>query len=202
MIVYGKRKSAISTQENREQCDNCGTRRSIQLRVYQHYLHVFWIPFFPLRKTGVSECRHCGQVLNKKDFSSNLESEYTILKFNSRTPLWTFIGIGLLLILSISGIYNRRQRAIRSASYIANPIVDDLYKVKRDIRHYTLFKVDKVAGDTVFLLVSLYETNKFSGLSELISKGNAAYDLEPIPMLRWELIEMFEKGEIMRIIRN
>lgn len=68
--------------------------------------------------------------------------------------------------------------------------------------HYTLFKVDEVVGDTVFLFMNEYETNKLRGLSELKRKGDKAFIHEPLPMLKEELKVRLKDGEIIGIERD
>jgi hypothetical protein len=62
--------------------------------------------------------------------------------------------------------------------------------------------VDKVVGDTVFLFMNEYETNKFRGLSELKRKGQKSFVQEHVPMLKADLKIRLEEGEIIRVERD
>jgi len=201
MIIYGSRATTVATEVCNDACTSCGTKNSVQITVYQRYAHIFWIPLFPIGKTGLSQCSHCKQVLKKKEFGANLRSEYDILKFKSKTPVWTFSGIALLSVFVLTAIIGGKQREVRNSTLIAAPQAGDVYEVKRNYKQYTLYKVSSVEGDTVFLLVNEYETNKISGLSDLKSMGDDAFDQEPMPVLKTELQEMFDNGKIIDIDR-
>lgn len=71
-----------------------------------------------------------------------------------------------------------------------------------DFDQYTLFKVENVAGDTVFIIVNEFETNKVTGLVDLKNKGDEAFIQDPLPILKKDLKSMLEKGEIINIDRK
>jgi len=75
-------------------------------------------------------------------------------------------------------------------------------EVKTKENQYTLFKVDNVRGDSIFLRVHNYETNKIDGLSDLRKKGDSAYSEDLYSIDKKDLKKMFEKGEIIDIDRN
>ncbi|SMD42886.1 hypothetical protein SAMN00777080_1453 [Aquiflexum balticum DSM 16537] len=89
MIIFGSKATQVASETINEKCASCGTPNSIQMTVFQKYAHVFWIPSFPMGKTSITQCSHCKQVLEKKEFSRNLNTNYEILKSKSKTPIWT-----------------------------------------------------------------------------------------------------------------
>ena len=202
MIIYGRKATQVATESITDKCPNCGTLNNIQMTVFQKYAHIFWIPFFPIGKTGVTQCAHCKQVLQKKEFTGSLSSSYETLKTNSKTPIWTFSGLALLSALVIWGVISSKEKDEKNAKLILMPQKGDIYEIKKDYKEYTLYKVDNVAGDTVFILVNQYGTNKISGLSDLKNKGEEAFNQEPLPFMKTELKEMLEKGEIIDIDRK
>lgn len=202
MIIYGSKATQVVTENLTDKCSSCGTQNSIRITVFQKYAHVFWIPFFPIGKTGVTECSHCKQVLHKKEFTGNLNRSYETLKSNSKTPIWTFSGLALLSGLLIFGIISSKVNDEKNAKLILTPQKGDIYEVKMDYKQYTLYKVDNVVGDTVFVLVNQYETNKITGLTDIKNKGDQSFIQEPLPLLKTELNSMFEKGKIIDIDRK
>ena len=76
-----------------------------------------------------------------------------------------------------------------------------IFEIKTKDNQYTLYKVDNVQGDSVFVHPNQYETNKESGLNDLKAKGDASYSEEITPFLKSELRQMLEKGEITDIDR-
>jgi hypothetical protein len=202
MIIYGSKATQVATENLSDKCSSCGTQNSIQMTVFQKYAHIFWIPFFPIGKTGATECSHCKQVLQKKEFTENLNSSYETLKSNSKMPIWTFSGLALLSILIIWGVKSNNETAEINAKLILTPQKGDIYEIKKDYKQYTLYKVNNVAGDTVFVFVNQYETNKITGLTDLKNKGDEAFIQEPLPLVKTELKSMLEKGEIIDIDRK
>jgi hypothetical protein len=202
MIIYGSKATQIATENIADKCSNCGTQNSIQMSIFQKYAHVFWIPFFPIGKTGVTQCSHCKQALQKKEFSGHLTETYETVKTNSKTPLWTFSGLVILTALIVWGVISSKQSDAKNARLILTPQKGDIYEIKKDYKQYTLYKVDNVIGDTVFLLINQYETNKIRGLSDLKNKGVEAYGEDVLPLVKTDLKNMLDKGEIINIDRK
>ena len=202
MIIYGSKATNVATENINGNCPNCGTPNSIQMAVFQMYAHVFWIPCFPMGKTGLTQCAHCKQVLQNKEFTGSIYNSYVTLKTNSKVPIWTFTGLALLSVLIIWGVINDKVNEEKNAKLILTPQKGDIYSVKNDHREYTLYQVDDVAGDTVFIKISQYETNKITGLAHLKNKGDEAFIQETLPIHKTELKSMFKKGEIIDIDRK
>jgi len=202
MIIYGSKTKLLTTELVDGRCPNCNEQNCIQMSVFQKYAHVFWIPLFPMGKTGATQCSNCKQVLSKKEFSIELKERYETLKTHFRTPVWTFSGLAILAILITWGVYSEKQNKEKNAQVILSPMKGDIYHVKTETKQYTLYKVDDVVGDTIYLLMSEYETNKISGLMEMKRKGDAAYGQFVAHVPKSELKQMFDKEEIFDIERE
>jgi phage FluMu protein Com len=103
MVVIGHKSISLISAVINDKCPNCGTAASIQMDVYQKYVHVFWIPFLPAGKTGISECNHCNQLLKHTEMKGEIFEEYQMLKKKTSTPLWMYIGLLLFVVLYIYG---------------------------------------------------------------------------------------------------
>lgn len=202
MIVYGTRTKQLAKEVLLDKCTNCGTQNSIEFYIFQKYAHVFWIPFFPVGKTAVSQCDHCKQVLKLKEMPSSLKATYENLKAQTKTPIWTFSGLALVAILISIGVVTAQRDDAKNAKLILSPQNGDVFEVKTEDNQYTLYKVDNVKEDSVFLRINEYETNKLSGLNDLKRKGDKAYSEETFQVSKSELKEMLSKGEIMDIERK
>jgi hypothetical protein len=198
MIIYGSKGKEIAKELQIEKCANCGQLSSVELHVYRRYAHVFWIPFFPLRKVGYSQCTHCKQVLEEKQMPEPLRQAYDNLEKQSKTPVWMFSGLALVAVLISIGVISAKQQDARNAKWILDPRKGDVYEVRNNFNSYTLYKVEEVVKDTVYVQFSMYETNKSSGLRDLKSKE---YSLEAMPFSKQELKTLLDKGEIMDIER-
>ncbi len=124
------------------------------------------------------------------------------LKTNSKVPIWTFTGLALLSVFIIWGVISSKAKDEKNAKFILTPQKGDIYHIKINHNEYTLYKVDNVADDTVFIKVNQYETNKITGLASLKNKGDEAFIQEPFPLIKTELKSMLEKGEIIDIDRK
>jgi hypothetical protein len=199
MIIYGSKNKELAKEILTDKCQNCGTQNSVDMHVFQKYAHVFWIPFFPLGKTGVSQCDHCKQVLKLKEMPSTLTTSYENLRAQTKTPIWTFSGIALVVVLITIGIISDKKNDEKNAKLILTPRSGDIFEIKTKDNQYTLYKVDEVQGDSVFVQVNNFETNKITGLDDLKTK---AYSEDVFGISKTELKQMLDKGEIVDIDRK
>ncbi len=202
MIIYGTKATHVASEILSDTCSNCGTQGSIQMTIFQKYAHVFWIPFFPVGKTGATQCTHCKHVLERKEFPASLYGHYETMKINSRTPRWTFTGLSVITVIIVWGIVSKIENDQKNAVLILTPEAGDIYHIKKAYKQYTLYKVDHVAGDTVFVFVNQFETDKLTGLTLLLSKGDEAFIQEHLPIMKSHLKAMFDRGDIIDIDRR
>ena len=199
MIIYGSRSKELAKEILTDKCQNCGKDNSIDMHVFQKYAHVFWIPFFPLGKTGVSQCDHCKQVLKLKEMPGTLRASYDNLKSQTKTPIWTFSGLALVAVLIVAGVISDKKKGERNAQLIVTPQAGDIFEIKTKDKQYTIYKVYKVQGDSVFIQPSNYEVNKMTGLNDLKQKE---YSSDVYGVSKTDLKKMLEEGEILDIDRK
>jgi hypothetical protein len=82
------------------------------------------------------------------------------------------------------------------------PKSGDNLEIKTKENQYTVYKVDEVQGDSVFIRINEFETNKLSGLGELKAKGEKSYSEEVYSFSKTELKTMLAEGEIIDVERN
>ncbi|RFZ94307.1 hypothetical protein D0C36_01765 [Mucilaginibacter conchicola] len=170
MIIYGTRAKAIKHEFVTEPCPNCNTPNSIQISVWQKWAHIFWIPFFPIGKTGSSVCAHCRQVLDYRNMPQSLKIAYDNVKADAKLPLWTFSGFGVVAAIVVAIVISDKQTHKRVTGMIPALQKNDLLQIKLKNSAYTLAKVSRVKGDTVFLYLNNYETDQATGIDKLKSK--------------------------------
>ncbi len=102
MIIYGTKGKHIHSEEtDLIQCSHCQEQRKHTISIYGRYAHIFWIPFFPIGKKGVSECNHCKMTLAPKDMNESLKFAFQNVEKNAKRPIthWLLlIIIGVLFI--------------------------------------------------------------------------------------------------------
>lgn len=199
MIIYGARNKELAKAHLTEKCPHCGTQNSIDMHVFQKYAHVFWIPFFPMKKLGISQCSHCKQALFPEQMPMSLKTIYGDLKAQSKTPIWTFTGLALVAVLIIAIFINDRRNDQKNAQLILTPQAGDIFEIEGKNYRYTLFKVDHVQGDTVYIRASNYEVNKVSGLDDLKRRE---FSTDVYGFAKARLKEMLSSGEIIDIERK
>ena len=98
MILFGRKDKLLATREiPNELCESCGEMGGV-VSIFQIYYHVAKIPFFPLSRRVASQCYSCRKVKVKKDFSDQQKTVAELLRKETKTPLWTMIGSGLILV--------------------------------------------------------------------------------------------------------
>jgi hypothetical protein len=198
MIIYGHKATKTGHQSLfGTKCSSCGTKDEMEMYTFSRYFHLFWIPVFPYRKEAVTQCNHCKQVLNKKQFPADLLSQYEEMKINIKTPYWQFIGLGLLAVLIISITFSIKEDNKRDIAYLNAPKAGDIYEIKLNSSSYTLYKVQDVTPDSVYVMFNKFEVNKQSGLNKAEMNGASSFtEEESMAIARKTLLGLKEKGEI------
>ncbi len=203
MLIYGNRATKTGHQSLFGiKCPHCQTKDSLEMYTFSRYAHLFWIPMFPYKKEAVTQCNHCKQVLNKKEFTSDLMQQYEEMQANTKKPLWQFAGLGVFGGLIALGVYTAAQDDKKDITYLSAPKTGDVYEIKLGYREYTLYKVSDVLADSVYVMPNQFQTNKQSGLSKTeITKASSFIQDEYIPIAKKDLAAMKEKGEIISVNR-
>lgn len=202
MLITGYKNTHLVTELINEKCKSCGKTNTTYMSVYQNYFHVFWIPFVPTKKTAVTQCEHCKLLLEKKEFTPDLNSVYEALKSRFRMPGWTFSGLFITFCLIILIAINVRMNGNKYSQYIASPKPGDIYEVRVDKGIYTIYKVNKVTNEGVVVYVHEYEVEKLSRLYKLKAMGDSGFIQLDVEISKNELERMFNSHEIISIERN
>lgn len=201
MIIYGSRATQLAKETISDPCPQCQSSNTLDLYVFQRYAHIFWIPFFPVGKTGACQCAHCKQVLKLREMPSPLRSAYTALADQKKAPVWTFAGIALIGVLIIGSLTQSGRHDARTSALVKAPRAGDILEVKKSAGVYTLYKIAEVRPDSVAVLPLLYSVDNPSGLSKLES-GSYNYAAEAKMYSRENLSVLLHAGEILDVIRK
>jgi hypothetical protein len=202
MIIYGVRNKELAKEVLLDKCTFCGTSNSIDMYVFQKYAHIFWIPFFPFNKTGISQCDHCKQVLKSKEMPPSLKESYNILKAQTKTPIWMFSASAIAAFLITMGIISDKENDKENAQQVLAPKKGDLFSVKTSATSFTLYKVEQVEADSVFVRINNFVVDRRTGIEELKEKQYNDYSEEVYGYSKQELKKMLEKEEIIDIDRK
>ena len=190
MIIFGTRTKTLKPKEILSyDCENCNSRGTVTFSFLASYFHIFWIPIFPTSKKGISQCSHCKQVRYPNEMSPRMKQDYATASANAKRPILHYFGlfvIGLLFCLIIFTVY---KNSVNETKYLANPQVDDLYKIEKN-GTYTLYKISEVKGDTLSFRTHSMVTKKYSGLSDLEKKYKNDYSDETIRFTKNQIRSM------------
>jgi|GEM_PF-5927860 len=183
-----------------ERCKECNQSNVQEVLVFQKYRHIYYVPFIPAGKEAVVRCRNCSNRIRERNFSLELFHTAEEVKRNVRTVWWTYGGILAIIAIALLAILSYRNEQQKITPLINYPKPGDLYSVNLNFSNYTLYEVDHLNKDTVFLIMNNFQVNKESELMTLASDVN--FNSDPFPVLHYELIKMFRNGEIINVERN
>jgi len=199
-IRGGERSTLIKSEIIAEKCPNCQNSFCVTMNIYQKYIHILWVPFIPNGKVCTSTCEKCLQSFSFLQTPFSFVPDFERLKRNSKTPLWHFTGL-FLVVFAISGIvFYNKQNNQKIIDYIRHPHVNDVYELKINDTTYTLYRIVKVKNDTIDFSPAKYQSNQESDLSDLAEKGFDTHSVYPV--VKSGLQKMNKKDEIIDIDRK
>ncbi len=86
------------------ECEYCRSIGTLDLHVQCEYFHIYWIPFFPVGKSGGSVCRHCKQALLQHELPARSREVLLKLKSETRRPIFHFFGAAVVAFLIVLAI--------------------------------------------------------------------------------------------------
>jgi hypothetical protein len=87
----------------------------------------------------------------------------------------------------------------KNVQLVLQPQAGDIYEMATENDHYTLLKVGRVQGDSVFVHINEYEAGKRSGLSQL---RDEPFSPEEITFTKQTIRVMLKEGKILDVERE
>lgn len=191
MIIYGIKATNIGSFNVRNtKCEYCQNDSTQRISVFGKYLHIFWIPIFPIGKKAVAECTHCMRTIEQKDFSDKLNQLYQDNKSKAKRPFWHWLGLGivgslfaLITLIGITAEEDPRSKMLNndlslmsssptmesdSISFKIKQLFDQM--VTEDINPSEFEYFTKIQGNKALILVKMPKLKKVekSGRSEVL----------------------------------
>lgn len=200
MIFYGTKGAHLKSEKTRGlKCNNCNEQTSHTISIFGKYFYVYWIPFFPLAKKGVSECNNCKATFERKDMSDQLKSIFDTVKSDTKTPFTYWIGSLIIVALIAFGVYSANQHQKDVGAYISSPEINDIIDYKSSGAIYSTLKVTKVTTDSVFVVANTMEIAKQSKLYKIDKEKN--YTAERFGLSLTEYTKAFATNKFLDVGR-
>ena len=199
MIIFGIRTTAFKMVDGYAyNCNHCQSADSVNLLFASRYFHLFWIPVFPVGKTGISQCAHCKQALYRNELPAAIGMEYSKAKSSAKTPVKLFTGVLLVAAFFAFATYAAITSRADSGQWIQQPLAGDVYEVKEE-EGYTLYKVVSLTKDSITILPHEYIVDRSTQLRKLRRNYPDDYDeAAQFSIARKELQTLYDS----RVIRD
>ena len=202
MKLYGIANSLLAkycTKELKINCPNCNNNQ-VQLMLFGSYFMVFFLPIFPWKKHVQATCNSCNQTIEPNALTDALNPIKQQLISKHKFPLWYSSGLAIIIISLIGyGIsLNKHQKEV--IHYITNPLKNDVYHIKTKEGDYTLFKVNRVTEDSVFVLLNNYKTTYKIGVETLNEKER--YSKEVYGFSKNNIKSLYQTQELIDVTRE
>lgn len=202
-LIYGIRRKELIGEFLPGTCPKCGNEGTMQLLVVQPYVHLFWLPLFPIPKRGQWKCMHCEHIMKQGVMPEHVRGILPLMKEKARTPWWTFTGSIILVVPLYLFMQAMREHGREQDALLAQPQVGDVWTIKLGHKHYTLQRVEGVRDDSVFVRANELEVRDAGivGLSRFQKEAADRFNAERIGYARDELIELDKKGPLHSVHR-
>lgn len=196
-MIYGWKAKDLGQTMVPGACPSCGTENSVALHVVQKYAHVLFIPLLPFGRKAITVCEHCKQTLEGKALSPSSQMVYQSARAQFKAPVWMWSGVIIIALLTPVAMWQSAKHDKEVLARLNAPQVGDLYEIKLGSRSYTYYKVEEVSGDSIYVSIFNYETNKMRGLSELLDKEDGEFGPDLIGYSRADVLAMREDRMIV-----
>lgn len=203
IFFYGTKASNLKDgQIINVDCPNCDTNVSMIYSIYGKYAHLYWIPFFPIKKVTLAECNSCKKTFEKIELPANIQTKLDREKEKDggiKTPIWMFSGLILVAAIAILCFYNSHQTDLDSESYVKNPKVGDVYFFNSAEGHYSTMKIDQVSKDSLIIFVNKMEIDSKTDIDKIDIAQNYK---ETYSISRKNMLKLYNEKEIYEVKRE
>lgn len=203
MIFYGHRATNLRNgQIVNADCPNCEKNTSMNYSVFGRYGHVYWIPFFPMKKITVVECNSCKRTYEFNELPDTIKTKFERIKEQNpvRYPIWMFSGIFIILALVGFGVYDSQKTDANTADYVKSPKAGDIYYLEMPNKHYTTARVDKVSRTEAFVTFNDYEIDLESDINRIDVAENYTNQQDTLTIYRIQ--ELYKEKTLIEIKRD
>ncbi len=199
LFIHAVKKKAIKSELVFDACMDCSSTNSLELTVYQRYFRVYWIPVFPLGKTGSCKCLACGEVHEIKELPQSLQYTFESLKSQSKTSPYYFIGSAFFLLLLILTVVSIQEEKEEFENYYKVAKVNDVIELRDEDYMITWYKVAHKKEDTLFIQKSSLKAKKVLKSLSMKKSLDTSFSKQLYPLAKQEFLQWNRDGKIMEI---
>jgi ribosomal protein S27E len=202
MIFYGSRSTKLKEGRiNNVNCKDCEELTTYSYVIFGKYAHLYWIPFFPMKKQYVIECDNCGRTYKAKNLPKIIYERFNKDYRAAKSPLWNYSGLAVLGVLISLAFYQSNRHAENNLKYINDPKVGDVYAtLGSENGYYTSAKVIEITNDSVYVVFSDYEVDKKHKTYKVDKASN--YTDNTAAFSKKDLILLFDEETIYNVNRE
>ena len=200
MIFYGTKSTHIKNDRiTNVDCPDCNTNVSMTYSIYEKYAHIYWIPFFPIKKLTFAECNACKKTFDQKELSGPIQQKLNHSKGRMSSPLWMYSGLFILCAIIAFAMYSSAQRGKDNIAFIDSPKVGDVYSVDNSNGFYSTMKLEEISKDSLTLLLNNMEVDKKTGIDKIDLEKNY---IEKYKIAKKDLQKLFKENKIFEVDRH
>ena len=202
MIVWGTKKKDLKTGKiTNVACPVCEQNSTMDYTIEMNYFHLYWIPFFPLKKFTTVYCDLCETGFEEKHFTQTIKNK--LIRENeiapARFPVWSYAIPIILGILIPMAILQSNKADTKKNEVLNKPLIGDVYYLSNNST-YTTMKIVGVENDSVHFLLNDTSVTKFTKLFSITN--DRYYSNKFKSFSKNELHSMYEKDNIYSIDRK
>ncbi|MDN5284547.1 MAG: hypothetical protein JWR38_821 [Mucilaginibacter sp.] len=183
-----------------EKCPYCESTGTTSGRYFSRHFHIFWIPIFPIGKTGYVVCSQCHSKRDTHLMNPGLREAFLQEKKTApRFRFWQFTGLALPVLFFMVGVVAVTFNEKYAGKYIEDPKSGDTYFCTQNNGYYTTYRVDHISRDSVYSHLNNYEIADREKLSSINRKVN--YSKTLLSFSRKELLELYKNRRILKVER-
>ena len=202
MVFFGSKSSKLlERQINNVVCTYCNNPTSMTYTLFGEYAHVYWIPMFPLGRKNFVECNSCKRTFKMNELPESTNHKVRKERESAKTPLWYFSGLTIIILGIGYGAWASNKNDENNSEFIKTPKIGDVYSIDGSSNGlFSSMKVTEVTGDSVYVLINDYETDKRSGISSINKNKN--YTSATFSFSKEEIINLYDDKTIFDIERD
>ena len=195
MLIIGVRNKKLDIRNISDVCSFCRVTNTLEITLYQQYVSIFWIPFFPSKKQLITSCKHCDATFQSEYMSLKFRQICEDIKTENKTPWWVFSGSGILVASLIALVIGIKIDTDNTREFVSAPRINDIFEIRLKDDIYTLYKVHKVEHDSVYFYANKYQISDETGISNLYDEEFETSKMYGLSISKF--IQMNKDGEII-----